>query len=174
MDLVYAAFLLTSPVDAPAPTPDAQHWEAVKAGVHCLAITWEILDARETSYILTRPDEFAADIATLRGRYHEFRDAPRLVEAGRLPDRETANMLIRLNRDQRQLLDNRRQLERDREHALSAAISDLDVRYCFWDAVRDAQCQYIYVTSRRKAMAQVRDAVGVTAWNQGEWPGVIP
>lgn len=55
-DLVLAAVLLTTPPGVPEPTPPAEKWPDIRDAIHKVAVDWEILDPRETRYIMSRPD----------------------------------------------------------------------------------------------------------------------
>jgi len=173
-DLVFAAFLLTTPAGTYEPTPPDDRWVAVTAGLQKLAIDWEILDKREAGYVLTKKDEFNNDVNMLRRRLSEFADAPKLVEQGRLPDRQTANDLIRLNRDYRKQLDDRRILELDRAEELTSVVRETDQLYQVWDAIRDARCEFYYVTVRRQALKKIRDMVGDPAYMASKMPPALP
>jgi hypothetical protein len=173
-NLVLAAFLLTAEPGFQDPLPTEQDWPEVSKSLQSLAIQWEILDERETSYILTKRDEFHSDLNMLRQRRIQFADAPRLAEHLRLPERQAANELIRLNRDYRKHLEDRRILEQDRAHALFAAIRETDQLYIIWDAVRDARCEFYYVTVRRHALKKIRDTLGDAAYFAGELPPALP
>ena len=112
-DLLLAAMLLTIPPGTPASCPPPADWPRVRDAVHAVAVEWEILDPRETRYVLTRPDDFCADLNMLRRRYHELADAPPLSDGHRLPDRAAATELVKFNRAYRRHIDQRHQLETD-------------------------------------------------------------
>ncbi len=173
-DFIFAAFLLTAPVGTYEATPPAENWASISSGIQKLAIEWEILDDRETGYILTKPEEFNSDLNMLRRRYVEFADAPRLYEFQRLPDRQTANDLIRLNRDFRKQLEERRNLERDRTHAITSVIRETDQLYQVWDAIRDARCDFYYVTVRRGALKKLKETIGDAAYYSAHFPPALP
>src|SRR5262249_32801790 len=113
-DLILAVTLLSAPVGVPEETPPAERWPAVQAAIHQIAIEWEILDPRETGYVLSKPEEFQADLDFLRQRRIDFADAPKLMDAGRLPDRRLMDDYIQFNRAFRKVLDVRLLWEADR------------------------------------------------------------
>ena len=43
-----------------------------------------------------------------------------------------------------------------------------------WDAVRDARCEFYYVTVRRQALKKLRDLVGEEAYLAGTLPPNVP
>jgi hypothetical protein len=120
-DLLLAAILITTPPGTPETSPPpADKWPALRDAVHQLAVEWEILDPRETRYVLTRPEDFCPDLNMLRRRYRELEDAPKVADGLRFPEREAVNELVRFNRSFRKKLDERQQLEADRAPVLQA------------------------------------------------------
>jgi hypothetical protein len=148
LDSLLAAALLTG---APS-SPDAASLPSLYARVHAplqaLAVRWEILDPREAKYILARPEDFATDLNLLQRRYHELMNAPAVADCDRLPDRATVNNLLAFNRAYRQHIDIRQPVELLRWWELRVALQETDRLYQIWDAVRDARCDYYYVTVR--------------------------
>jgi len=142
--------------------------------VQRLAIEWEILDSRETRYILARSEEFGIDINLLRRRYQELQDVPRLEDAERLPNRQLAGELMQFNRAFRKTLDTRRALETDRADEWLTVLSETDRLYQVWDSVRDARCDYYYVTVRRNALRKVKELIGDEAWESVSLPPGVP
>lgn len=173
-ELAVAFMLLTAPPGFNEPPPDAARWPAVQAAVQQLAIDWELLDPRETRYILAKPEEFGLDVNLLRRRHAEFLTAPRLRDAERLPDRHYAGDLIQFNRAFRKTLDQRRVLETDRTDDWLDVIRETDKLHAVWDAVRDARCDFYYVTVRRGALRKLKEMLGEDAWEAGDLPPGIP
>ncbi|MCS6865664.1 MAG: hypothetical protein RMJ56_06465 [Gemmataceae bacterium] len=173
-DLIWAATLLAAPVGTPELLPAADYWPTLRAALQQVAINWEILDERETRYLLCQREDFIADLNLLRTRYRELADAPRLAECQRLPDRQTVNELIRFNRAYRKHLEEREVWELDRADVLSEALRETDRLYRQWDAIRDAQCDFYYVTVRRAALKRLRDAIGEEAFATGRMPPYVP
>ncbi len=173
-DLVLAAILLTTPPGTPEPAPPPDRWPALRDAIHQVAVQWEILDPRETRYVLTRPEDFCTDLNMLRRRYRELADAPPAADSLRFPDRNTVNELVRFNRAYRKHLDQRQQLEADRSEPLRAVMWETDRLYQVWDAVRDARCEFYYVTVRRTALKKLREMVGEEAYRSGNLPPNVP
>lgn len=173
-EFAIAYFLLTTPPGALEPAPDAVRWPIVQSAVQQLAIDWELLDPRETRYILAKPDEFGVDINLLRRRFQELKDVPLLADSQRLPDRNTANELIHFNRAFRKTLESRRAIETDRSDEWLEIIGETDKLYQVWDAVRDARCEFYYVTVRRQAMRKLKDQLGDDAWEKAILPPGVP
>lgn len=173
-DLVLAAALLAAPPETPEPIPPADTWPALQAALHRAAVRAELLDPRETRYVLARPDDFEADLNLLRHRRVDLADAPPVADADRLPDRNTVNDLIRFNRAYRKNLEHRQVWEADRAAALGRAVVETDRLYKVWDCVRDARCDFYYVTVRRQALKRLRELVGTDAYTRGELPPYVP
>ena len=173
-DLILAAILLTTPPGVPEMPPPADQWVGTRDAIHKLAIDWEILDTRETRYIMARPEDFCSDLNLLRRRYQELVDAPRVTESYRFPDRSAVNDLVKFNRAYRKHLDQRHELEMDRSEALRTVMRETDRLYQVWDAVRDARCEFYYVTVRRQALKKLRDLVGEEAYYAGNLPPNVP
>ena len=53
-------------------------------------------------------------------------------------------------------------------------LAETDRLYLVWDAVRDARCDFYYVTVRRQALKKLRDLVGDEAYATGELPPNVP
>ncbi|HYH66152.1 MAG TPA: hypothetical protein VD866_15775, partial [Urbifossiella sp.] len=147
-DLMVAAALLTAPAGTPELPPPPDRWPAVQQALHTTALRLEILDERETRYVLSRLDDFECDLDLLRRRYADLRDAPRLADADRLPVRDVVAQLIQFNRTYRQHLELRQAWEADRADVIGVAVAETDRLYKVWDAVRDARCEFYYVTVR--------------------------
>jgi hypothetical protein len=173
-EYVLAVALLTSPADAPAPTLDPDLLQAARAAVQDVAVDWELLDPREVRYVLARPEDFAADLTLLRRRYHDLADAPALHDCLRFPDRAAVNDLLAFNRAYRQHIDTRQPMELSRWWELRTALQETDHLYQVWDTVRDARCEYYYVTVRRQALKKLRELLGEEAYYAGRMPPYVP
>lgn len=173
-DLILAAALLSAPVGTPEPAPAEGNWPAVRDAIHKVAVDWEIMDQRESRYVLANRDDFQADLDLLRQRRAELADAPRLAECRRLPDRQTVNDFLRFNRAFRKTLEDRAAWELDRTDLFHGAMQETDRLYRQWDAVRDAQCDFYYVTARRAALKKLRESVGADAFATGRMPPYVP
>jgi hypothetical protein len=173
-DLVLAATLLSAPVGTPEQTPPEDRWIAVRDAIHKTAVGWEIMDPREERYLMAAREDFEPDLNLLRKRYFELADAPRLNDCHRLPDRRTVNELIKFNRAFRKHLEEREVWEPDRADLFHQAMQETDRFYRQWDAIRDAQCDFYYVTVRRAALKKLRDSLGASAFATGAMPSYVP
>jgi hypothetical protein len=169
-----AVALLTAPPDAPDPAVNPDLYANLRPTLQNLAIEWEILDKREVRYVLTRPEDFASDLKLLRRRYLELSDAPPLNDCRRFPDRSTISDLLAFNRAYRQHLDSRQSVDLVRWWELREAIQETDRLYQVWDTVRDARCDYYYVTVRRQALKRLRESIGPEAYYSGCLPPHVP
>jgi hypothetical protein len=174
LDYVLALALLTAPPgtgDAAGPVPA---YVTLRPALQAVALQWEILDPREVRYILSRPEDFSADLNLLRRRWRDLADAPPLCDGIRFPDRDTVNALLAFNRAYRQHLSLRQPVELAHWWDLRAALQETDLLYQIWDTVRDARCDYYYVTVRRHALKKLRELLGDEAYYNGWLPPHVP
>jgi len=174
LDTLTAVILLMGIPGTPEPTPTEDAFPALRDAVHKIAIEWEILDTRETSYIFAKRSDFEADLNLLRRRYQDFKDAPRLDEANRLPERKIVNELIHFNRAFRQHLVERHHLEQDRSEIYEAVMIETDQLYRVWDAVRDARCEFYYTSVRRQALVRLKEMLGEEDYAAVNLPPNVP
>ena len=173
LDYLLAAVLLTAPADRDvALSPEL--FATVGPAAQQLALKWEILDPREVRYVLARPEDFAADLKLLQRRYHELANAPPVADCQRFPDRATVSDLLAFNRAYRQQMDARQAIELVHWWEYREAVQEADKLYQVWDNVRDARCDYYYVTVRRHALQKLREAIGPEAYYAGRLPPHVP
>jgi hypothetical protein len=173
-DLVLAAALLTSAPGIPEQPPTPDRWPGLQAALHKTAVEWEILDPRETRYVLARVEDYQADLDILRKRQVELADAPKVGDSARFPAREVVNEFIRFNRAYRKHLETRQVWEADRADVIRIVMAETDRLYRVWDAIRDARCEFYYITVRRQALQRLRDLIGPEAYAIGELPPHVP
>jgi hypothetical protein len=173
-DHLLAVALLTAPADTAEPPAPSQAFISLAPVLQGLAVQWEILDPREVRYIMARPEDFASDLNLLRRRFHDLADAPALRDGLRFPDREVVNDLLAFNRAYRQHLSIRQPVELVRWWELRSALQETDQLYQIWDTVRDARCEYYYVTVRRQALKRLRQLLGDDAYYFGRLPPHVP
>ena len=166
-DLLFAALLLSAPVGTHETPPTPERWPIIRDALHQTAVQWEILDPRETRYVLTKPEDFQGDLDFLRKRRVDLAEAPRIVDAQHLPDRNTINDCIRFNRAFRKNMELRSAWESDRADFIRQVINENERLYQVWDAIRDARSDLHYVTTRRFALLKLRDLIGPEAFASG-------
>jgi hypothetical protein len=169
-----AVALLTAPAGGPVPDASLIFSPGLRPALQELALAWEILDERETGYVLTRPENFAHDLELLRRRYRELADAPPLSDCQRFPDRQVVGDLRAFNRAYRQHLTSRQAVELARWWELREAIQETDRLYAVWDAVGDACRDSWYVTVRRQALKRLRGLLGPEVYAAGKLPPAVP
>ena len=173
-ELFLAFMLLTTPPGLLEAPPSEDNWPAMREAMQKTAIDLEILDKRESAYLFAKRAEFSDDVNILRRRYTELADAPKVCESYRLPDRNVVNDLIQFNRGYRKHLTDKQSLERDRSEQYDVAVMETDRLYKVWDAVRDARCDFYYVTVRRAALKKLKSAIGEEAFLMGQLPPNVP
>src|SRR5207249_1526533 len=101
---LFAVILLLNSVEMSKP-PSAGNAHAILGpALSAVAIDWELMDRRETEYLLAKPDQFASDLKLLQERYRDLAAAPLLHECKRFPDRDTVCDLMAFNRGYRDSL----------------------------------------------------------------------
>jgi hypothetical protein len=171
-EFVIAAVLLTSPKEQAVPKSHEGWLHALKPTLMAFAIDGEVLDPREKGFVLGH--DVAGDLAMLRGRYQELAPAPMAGEGQRFPDRKFINEVLALNRAYRNQLSARLAIDLVYSEELRKAIAETDQIYQIWDTVRDARCEYYYVTVRRQALQLLRNLIGAEAFYTGQMPPHIP
>jgi hypothetical protein len=166
--------LLSAPMGTPEAPPTPERWPIVRSALHQTAVEWEILDPRETRYVLTKPEDFQDDLDFLRKRRVDLAEAPRIMEAEHLPNRDTINDRIRFNRAFRKNMQLRQAWETDRASFIRQVIDENERLYQIWDAIRDAKSDMHYVTTRRFALLKLRDLIGPEAFASGETLPYVP
>jgi hypothetical protein len=164
--------LLTAPPDAPAPIVEPADWPVFRAALFSRAVEWEILDQREDR--LLRLEDFQSDLAVLRQRYCDLRDAPPIRDANRFPNRHQITEMLRFNREYRRNLDCRQVFDRDRLGYLKNAVREADELHDLWELVREASSEVYYVPVRRQALKKLRDQLGEAAYHAGDLPPHVP
>jgi hypothetical protein len=172
LDYVLAVALLLAPPEKGDPVP-LPEFTSLGPTVQALALSWEVLDPRETSYVLARPLHFDTDLRLVRQRSHDLADAPPLADAQRFPPRDTICEMLSFNRDYHRNLSLRRQAQGGRD-GLDEALDEADQLYRVWDAVRDARSEFYYVCVRREALAKLRQVLGPDAYARGVLPPHVP
>jgi hypothetical protein len=123
---------------------------------------------------MARPEDFAADLKLLQRRYNELANAPPVGDCTRFPDRSIVNEMLAFNRTYRQHMDARQAVELVHWWEYREAVQETDRLYQIWDNVRDARCDYYYVTVRRHALQKLREAIGPEAYYAGSLPPHVP
>jgi hypothetical protein len=178
-NFMLAAVLLTGQgAGSPSSSSDAagfkDQFAALRPGLVAVALDLEILDPRETRYVLANPEDAFSDLQMLRRRFQELADAPRVSDALRFPDRTMINELLSFNRAYRNHVEMRQPLEMGNGGYLRGAQREVDYLYQVWDTARDARCEYYYVTVRRQALKRLREMLGEDAYYQGRLPSHVP
>jgi hypothetical protein len=173
-DVFLVVALLTAPAGSPEPAGLQSLYPSLRGPLQTLAVRWEILDPREVRYILARQEDFASDLNLLRRRYQELHTAPAVADCLRFPERGMVNDLLAFNRAYRQFIDMRQPVELIHWWDLRLTMQETDRLYQIWDTVRDARCDYYYVTVRRQALKHLRELVGEEAYYSGNLPPCVP
>lgn len=168
--------LLSLPKGTPLGTLNPELKALISISIQEVALDLEIMDPRERRYIMVpqKDEDMQTDLDMLRVRQIDFKDAPPLSDTERLPERAYANQLCSFNRSFRTVITNRMEFELDRIPLFSEVLAETDTCYRAWDLIRDAKCEFFYNTVRRQAMKRLKQEMGATAYEQGNWPDFVP
>ena len=169
-----AAALLLAPQESPIPPIDAEEWPAVRGELTKMAVEMQILDKRETDFVLQKPEDIKGDLAMLRQRHHDLKNVPRLEDLARLPGRDEINGMLNFNRNYRTQMEARLVSEPHKADYYREAMNEADQLYQLWDAVREVRCDFYYVTVRRQALRKLKSLAGDEAFHAGQMPPCVP
>ena len=168
-EVILAAALLASPKDTQF---DPALIETVRPSLIAIGLDAGVIDPREKHFLFMQDPQ--GDLAMIQGRMEDMKDCPELGECYRFPDRKTVNDFLAMNRAFRNNLQLRLAIDCFNEAEIRTAIIETDQLYQIWDTVRDANCDYYYVTVRRQALRLLRDLIGAEAFYSGNMPPPIP
>jgi hypothetical protein len=171
-EIILAAALIASPKECPLPTNQIAWLEATKPTLLTISVSAEILDPRERAYLFTQ--DLVDDLTMLQTRNGDLAWAPLLGECDRFPPRKTINDFLALNRAYRADMTNRLVIDLVHAEEIRTAICETDQLYYVWDTLRDAQCEYYYVTVRRQSLQLLRELSGPSAFYAGQMPPTVP
>lgn len=171
---IQAQALLMAPAGTPEQPPSEADWPALQAALHRVAVRMEVLDARETRYVLGRVEDFQTDLDLIRRRYEQLKDAPPVADADRFPPRDVVQHCLQFNWQYREHLEERLAWEPDRAAVIGRAIGETASLRKVWEAASDARCEFYYVTVRRHALLKLREALGPDAYAGGDLPPHVP
>lgn len=169
LSLPLALCLIASPDAPPAPC-------RLLAPYLCsAALALELMDPRETKYLfIYRAIESQSDLATIRTRWQELKDAPPVADAARFPHRQLVRAWLNFNRAFRAHIEARQEMEPLSQWTLREAVIDCNRLYDFWDTVADASTPHYYLTVRRRCLLKLRDLLGPEAYYAGVLPEIVP
>jgi len=151
------------PIDPPLLLNDS---EELRMALRSAAIAAELLDEREAHYLSA---DLGKQLELLRSRWYDLQDAPPGSDAERFPNRNTCGDQLALNRNYRQHMEAQVRTDETRE-----ALSETDQLHAMWEHLRDARCEYYYVTVRRQALKRLREQIGEDAYYMGRLPPPVP
>jgi hypothetical protein len=163
------------------PESDVSSWSPIdttlRGYIQDAAVQMQLLDSRERRYTLARPEDFASDLNLIRRRWRDLHNAPMMEDSYRFPDREQINEMLAFNRAYRQYIDTHYSLFAGGEKFWKGQdiLRETERLYQLWDTVRDARCEYYYVTVRRQALRRLRDEMlGPKDYYAGQLPPYVP
>lgn len=151
-----------------------EEWPALQNAVWTVAINLELMDPRETNFLINRTGDFESDVNILRRRNEDLRDAPKMTDALRLPERGAVNEMCSFNRAFRIHVERQMVINKDREEIHKDILKETDHLFAVWDAIRDARCESFYVMTRRMAMKRLVRLIGDEAFYTLNLPPYVP
>lgn len=170
--ILAAALLVGEPGETDLVDPTLFHLTNFAA--QQIAIEWEIMDPNEARYMLVWAEDFQHDLRLLRTRKRELSKAPFASDAFRFPDRDTANEFISFNRAYRDYIELTMAMQPHRYWDFKAALQETDYLKDVWVLIRDSRCDYYSVITRRQALENLRDRIGVEAYYSDNLPPYVP
>jgi hypothetical protein len=164
---LFAYLLICLPLPAPPQAP-APLWDALVR----VSLALELADPRE-SWARHRPDGFAWEVECVRRRSEQLAGAPPLSDHYLwLAAAGVADDLRAFNRVQRghlaALCDSG--LAGHRRGDVEAQLAELDALDEAWGCAQGCACREAYVTTRRLALARLRELVGPENYLRGTMP----
>lgn len=168
--------------------------ESLSESIKKYAVEEEILDPRETKYMLIEmryyyqgmdglgqivvqqdQNQWDTDLAMIQKRWRELKDTPKVADSDRFPPRHLITEALTFNRQLSQFLLAERFIQSPtQQDTSSAALSEIDYCYKIWDNMRDARCDFYYITTRREAMRRLIHMLGRENYFNNHWPSAIP
>ncbi len=139
-----------------------------------MALHMELMDVREMRYLFARAEDCYGDLQMIRRRYRDMGDAPPLEDCYRFPERTVINEMLVFNRSFKKYVEERVLLDQVQPGLLRHLLMETDKLYEIWDLVRDARCEYYYVTVRRQAMKNLEKRIGCQNYFYGRLPPHVP
>ena len=167
MNIILALLLITNT------NIDVSNFKWMTNDIKSLALQMEILDQREVRYVLSKPDEFVSDMNMIRRRWEDLKNTPMLSLSAILPDRSMVNELLLFNRAYKQHIENCLVLYPN-DRALRETKEEIELCYQFWDAIRDARCEYYYTHIRRQALGRILKFITIDDLAKGDLPPHVP
>jgi len=162
-------WLQAGPLPRPLPSDPSIYWPK---DIFTAAIENELIDAREYGFL--KVFDWPSLSTKLQERLDKYDQMPRLGEADRFPHRESINEFLALNRRFREDLQKRLEVDLVNEDVVRQAISECDQLYHIYDTLRDAKCDFYYVTTRREALQLLKELVGEESFYSGRLPPPYP
>jgi hypothetical protein len=177
LNYMIAIALLTAEPSAPIPEWVKDNQRLID-DCSKMAVMMEILDPREQRYTFRQTiytvGDLQSDFKLVRKRYEELKDAPPVADIARFPTRSFCNDVLGLNRAYLAYLKQQQELYGKEDSEIRYAIQETEHLYTTWDNMRDAGCDYYYLSVRRQAMMKLRKAIGWDAYYKGILPPFVP
>lgn len=169
-----AAYYITSPIDVVDEPPCAEAYDQIKFAIITLGIEWEIIDIKESDCIMRRLVDWTEELDTIKRRYQNLKDAPKLIECNKLPEKTILRDMISFNRSYRHEMQKRADADMIEGELYRTIVRETDLLFNIYDKMEDARSEYFYVSVRRQALKDLRKLVGPENYYLNEWPCHVP
>lgn len=142
--------------------------------IQSLCLHEELIDPRETRYILAHPENFEADLGLLLNRWSSLYGIPKLLNLEQLPSQAYCELQRELADAYLSHINARRLVDIVNAEFYSEAASQANRLLDIWTAARDAQSSWSYVPQRRHTLAHLKDLLGPEDFHAGRFPPAAP
>lgn len=140
-----------------------------------LALELELMDKREAPYIFKNEFMFVQDVQTVNDRFEAYKNAPSYHDSERFfQNTQIIGNMLAFNRQYRDDLQNRLQLDTIHQQEIEAAIIETNQLHQVWSKINDCVSKYYYITVRREVLQDLRTLIGDEAYYSGNLPPYVP
>lgn len=138
------------------------------------AYRYQYMDPKQAQWYFTDPSQFQADLDWLRGSIRSLHDAPYVEDSGRFPSAEWCMTQIELNSAYNLWLYNQECLNQDRIEPYRQARKENGLLYDVYIVAHDINTDYLWIPIRRTRLKELREKIGIEAYNTGVLPPSVP
>lgn len=150
-----------------------QQYRYLKYDLRFVAISLEILDKQEEAFYFHKEEDFVSDLYLLKRRHSELLNAPYIEDRHLFPSRDEINYLLPINRGYYDFVKSLKETYPSHWYEIDQVLHEVDEIYRVYDLVRDIQCPYYYITTRRKSLLTLREKLGPDYY-LGILPDILP
>lgn len=163
-------------ITLPPSENDLSHFSHLKQSCLEISLEMELMDAKEIKYVFSKNEEFNYDIKLIQKRYSELKDSPMTWDSKRFPGKEECTEILAFNRRFRTFVEQKIDFTIDAHEKLflGEVLLEIDELYNLWDMIKDTNCEYYYVTTRRNMLKKLKEKLGDVDFYDGALPPAVP